>query len=153
MENMTEKVRAVLEKIRYITVASITPDGNPWNSPVDARHDDNYNYIWNSSYDSQHSKNIASNNKIFIVVYDSTVPEGDGFGVYMEAEARELSEGPELENAIKVFYEKKNKEPSPASKFLAPSLRRMYIAVPKKIWINKYDKTRMPPDYREEIKL
>jgi len=40
-----------------------------------------------SDKNGQHSKNIAENNRVFIVIYDSTVPEGDGEGVYIQAMA------------------------------------------------------------------
>ncbi len=152
MENLEEKAKEIIEKIPYITIASITPEGKPWNSPVYAVPDDKYNFIWNSSAESQHSKNIRANGNIFIVIYDSTVLEGAGCGIYIEAEAKELG-GQELEDAIKVFYAKKNKTPVPTSEFLAPSLRRMYMAVPKKISINRFEKGRVPPDWKEEIKL
>ena len=37
-----------------------------------------------SAVDSQHSKNIRSNHKTFAVIYNSTVKEGTGFGVYFQ---------------------------------------------------------------------
>jgi hypothetical protein len=58
-----------------------------------------------------------------------------------------------LEDAIKIFYERKNKTPAPTSEFLTPSLRRMYMAIPKKISINRFEKGRTPPDWKEEITL
>ena len=149
--NSTEKAKAVIEKIPFITVASVTAEGKPWNSPLFAVHDDQYNFIWNSSVDALHSKNIAANHHVFIVIYDSS-PDSDSQGVYIEAEAKELM-GTELEQAIKVFYEKKNKPASPKEEFMAPSLRRMYMAKPTRVWINTYEKGRMPPDGKEEISL
>lgn len=92
MENLIDKAKNLLEVIPYITIASITPEGNPWNSPVFAIHDEKYNFIWNSSIEAQHSKNISQNPNIFIVVYNSNVKEGEGFGVYIEAESKELQD-------------------------------------------------------------
>lgn len=152
MENFVEIAKNIIEKIPYITIASITPDGKPWNSPVFAVPDDQYNFIWNSSTESQHSKNISANKNVFIVIYDSKVLVGDGKGVYIEAEAKEITDTVELQRAVEVFWSKKNKIPD-QSEFVAPSLRRMYIAVPKKVSINMYDKSRTPPDWKEEINL
>jgi general stress protein 26 len=154
MDNYVQKAKQILEKIPYITIASVTPGGLPWNSPVYAVHDNAYRFFWNSSTFSQHSKNIAANKNIFIVVYDSTVSEGEGVGVYIEAEAKELTEGEELEHAIETFYKAKNKEPRDQKDFLGDStLRRFYQAVPVRISINGFDKNRVPPDYKVEITL
>ncbi len=151
MEEVVNRAKELIDKIPYITIASVTPEGEPWNSPVFAAHDENYNFIWNSSVDSQHSKNIQNSGKVFIVIYDST-KEGEGFGIYIEADAKEI-EDDKLDNAIKVFYEKKGRQPENKSEFMSPSTRRMYMAVPKKVWINNYDKNKLPRDWREEINL
>jgi nitroimidazol reductase NimA-like FMN-containing flavoprotein (pyridoxamine 5'-phosphate oxidase superfamily) len=153
MNEQIEKAKKLIGEIPYITIASITPDGNPWNSPVFAVPDEKYNFIWNSSMESQHSKNISANGNIFIVIYNSTVHEGQGFGVYIEAEAKEINNEKERENAVKIFYKKINKTPPAKTEFSEPSVRRMYIAMPKKVWVNQYQKGRIPPDWKEEIKL
>lgn len=152
-QSLVLKAKSILEKIPYITIASITPEGLPWNSPVYAVHDAEYRFFWNSSVFSQHSKNIVNNKNIFIVVYDSTVKEGDGFGVYIEAEAKELTEGEELQHAIEIFYKAKGKDPRPEADFLAPNPRRFYQAVPTKVTVNTFDRTKTPPDGKVEIIL
>jgi hypothetical protein len=152
MENLAERAKALLEKIPYITIATVSSEGNPHNSPVYAVHDERYNFFWNSSVESQHSKNIVANGKVAIVVYDSTVLEGQGFGVYIDGSAEELS-GEALARALALFYAKKGKEPAPPEQFLPPSTRRMYIVTPKKIWVNTYEKGRTPPDGKEEVKI
>lgn len=152
-QELVQKAKQVLEKIPYITIASVTKDGLPWNSPVYGVHDEEYNFFWNSAVNSQHSQNIAENKNIFIVVYDSTVLEGAGFGVYIEAEAKELIEGDELAHALEIFYKAKGKEPKGQSFFTGVSIRRFYKATPKKVWVNAYDKTKTPPDFKVQIKL
>ncbi len=47
----------------------------PWNSPVYSAFDKDYNFYWASWKENQHSKNIKENEKVFVVIYDSTVPE------------------------------------------------------------------------------
>jgi general stress protein 26 len=154
MDHYLEKVKGILNHIPYITIASVTPEGLPWNSPVYAVHDNEYRFFWNSSKESQHSKNIVANKKIFIVVYDSTVKEGEGSGVYIEAEAKELEAGDELAHGLEIFYTAKNKPIAPQENFLGEdSPRRFYQAVPKKVWINGFDKTKTPPDFKVEITL
>lgn len=93
MEDINDLVRQakdVLQKIHYITIATSDKNGQPWNSPVSSRFDKKYNFFWASWTENQHSKNIKENPKVFVVVYDSTVPEGTGFGVYMKGKAHQL---------------------------------------------------------------
>jgi len=151
MNELKEKIDKLLEQVPYITIASVTPEGMPWNTPVFAVRDGQNNFIWNSVVDAQHSKNIASNKNIFIVIFDPAAAEA--FGLYIQAEAEVLDAGPELEQAIEAFYRKKNKAPTSASEFLSPNSRRMYLAKPQKVWINRFEKGRVPPDWREEINL
>jgi general stress protein 26 len=75
--------KEIIEKIQYITIATVSKDGEPWNTPVYSAYDEDYNFYWISWKENQHSKNIAENNQVFSVIYDSTVPEGTGEGVYI----------------------------------------------------------------------
>ncbi len=70
-DSYTKKARAIIEKIIYITIAT---EALPWNTPVYADFDEQYNFFWKSGKNSQHSKNIKENNTVFIAIYDSTVP-------------------------------------------------------------------------------
>ncbi len=100
----------IIEDIQYITIATVCPDGSPWNTPVAPTHDENLVFCWGSDESSIHSQNIRNEKRVFIVIYDSTLPEGTGEGVYMRGEAEELSE-----------YE---------------GNLRMYRFNPQQIWIN-----------------
>ncbi len=151
MNDLKEKAKILIEKVPYITIASVTKDGLPWNSPVFAVYDEEYNFYWNSAVESQHSKNIKANNNVFVVIYDTSVSEGQGFGVYIQGEAKELGSGLELEKALNIFYNKKNKEPKPQENFLNESSQRFYKLKIIKCWVNIYDKNHTPPDYKEEI--
>ncbi len=151
---LINKAREIISKILYITIATSTKDGRPWNSPVYSAFDDNYNFYWASDQNSQHSKNIKENNLVFIVIYDSTVPEGTGEGVYIQAKAYELTDEKEIEYALKYLYGRKNEKPRKFSEFLRKFPRRIYKAVPEKIWVNtEGDIDGNYVDKREEIKL
>ncbi len=41
---MLEKVKEIIEKVEYMNIASITPEGKPWNSPVYISYDGNLNF-------------------------------------------------------------------------------------------------------------
>src|SRR5690348_8698929 len=99
MEEIT-RAKQIIEKILYITLATVDNDGQPWNSPVYSAYDSEYNFYWASDRNGQHSRNIAENNKVFVVIYDSTVPEGTGEGVYIQAKAYMLIDKNEIQKAL-----------------------------------------------------
>ena len=90
MEGLIKAATKVIKNILYINIASITPSGKPWNTPVYCAYDKDLSYYWLSWRLNQHSKNIRNNPDVFVTVYDSTVPAGTGFGVYFEGKAYEL---------------------------------------------------------------
>lgn len=153
MDN-AEKAKNIISKILYITIATASKDGKPWNSPVYSAFDENYNFFWTSSPLAQHSRNIEENNDVFIVIYDSTVREGAGEGVYIQAKAFELNGEKEIERALQFLYARKNKPAKPVSEFVGGSPRRVYKAVPGKFWINTDEKIDgYHVDKRVEVKL
>jgi nitroimidazol reductase NimA-like FMN-containing flavoprotein (pyridoxamine 5'-phosphate oxidase superfamily) len=131
-----KKAKEAIEKILYITIATADEQGQPWNTPVYSAYDSNYNFYWASWEKAQHSQNIEKNPKIFLVIYDSTVPEGTGFGVYIQARAEKLLDKNEIHAALQYLYERKNKKPRQPEEFLGEYPRRVYKAIPEKVWIN-----------------
>ena len=155
MDNIT-KAKEIISKIIYITIASSSKDGQPWNSPVYSAFDNQYNFYWASWKENQHSKNIAENPNVFIVIYDSTVPQGTGEGVYIKAKAYELSDEEEIKLALATLYTRKNQNPQKRSpkEFRGDYPRRVYKAVPEKFWVNDDGEVRGNyVDTRIEIKL
>jgi len=152
---MEEKAKDILQKILYITIATSTKDGKPWNSPVYSAFDEDYNFYWASDYNGQHSKNIKENPNIFLVIYDSTASEGTGEGVYVQAKAYELSDENEILHALEVLDKRvgKTKERN-AKVFLGDYPRRVYKAVPEIFWMNgDGDVNGNYIDIRMEVKL
>ncbi len=132
----SDKAKEIIEKIKYITIATVDANGQPWNSPVYSAYDEDYNFYWASWVENQHSQNIARNNKIFLVIYDSTVPEGTGEGVYVLAKAHQLNKIEEIERGLKYLDGRVNKKPHNPDAFMSTYPRRVYKAVPKKFWMN-----------------
>jgi hypothetical protein len=88
----------ILRRIHYINIASVCEDGSPWNSPVSASFDNELNFFWGSSPDNVHSKNIHRDGRVFVTIYDSTVQDGEGEGLYLQGMAVEI--GPEKETSV-----------------------------------------------------
>lgn len=146
--------KEIIEKIIYITIATVDSDGQPWNTPVYAAYDEDLNFYWASWAESVHSRNISQNPNVCLVIYDSTVPEGTGKGIYATAGAYELTEPAAIERALRHYYGRIDKPPPEVSVFLGSSPRRMYIAVPKQFWMNDYRNIRgTQVDTRVEVTL
>ena len=137
MPDFNKKAKEIIKKIIYITIATSAKDGRPWNSPVYSAFDDNYNFYWISWRENHHSKNIVENPDVFIVIYDSTVPEGTGEGVYIQAKAYEINDEEEVSHAL-LFLDGRigKKGHHNSSQFRESMPRRVYKAVPEKVWMN-----------------
>jgi len=154
-EEFIKRAKEIIEKIIYITIASVTPEGKPWNSPVYSAYDkDSYTFYWVSPRATQHSKNIAENPDVFLAIYNSTVPEGTGEGVYVQAQASVVTDPKEMARAIYLLYTRKKKVLKDISCFLDLRPRRIYKAVPEKVWLNSTERIGDEDcDTRVEIKL
>lgn len=134
--DLAKRAKGIIAKILYITIATVTKDGKPWNSPVYCAFDKDYNFYWASWKENQHSQNIREKKDVFLVIYDSTAPAGTGEGVYILAKAYELENKEEIEKALVFLYGRENRKPKPASQFLDKHPRRIYKAIPEKVWMN-----------------
>src|SRR6187551_3580918 len=83
--NPQQIAQVIVRSLLYVTVATTSSVGEPWNSPVYSAYDDRGNFYWTSSPLAQHSRNIDQNGRAFLAIYDSMVPAGKGEGVYIEA--------------------------------------------------------------------
>jgi hypothetical protein len=150
---LIKKAKEIVDKIEYIDLATVTKSGEPWCSPVWFVKDDQYNFYFYSPKKSQHAENIRDNGRGFVVIYDSTVPEGTGFGVYMTAKVSELAEVPDIEIAIKWIFVKKPRKKIPED-FMGEAPRRIYKVTPDQIWVNDAELINgLYLDYRVPIKL
>jgi hypothetical protein len=136
MDDLIKNAVRIIQNILYINVASITPSGKPWNSPLYCAFDNNLNYYWLSWKLNQHSENIRNNPNAFITVYDSTVPASTGLGVYFEGKAYELNNPKDILVGIKEIYCREKRRPRDVIQFLKKFPRRVYKFIPEKAWIN-----------------
>jgi len=122
-------------------IATVGDNGQPWNTSVASFHFDNdYALFWASWQENQHSKNIRSNSKAFIIVYDSTPADGNpSSGIYMQGQALELTNEEQVMQAALVFKDDPY-NPSDGKQYLCDFPRRIYKFVPEKIWMNGDEK-------------
>jgi nitroimidazol reductase NimA-like FMN-containing flavoprotein (pyridoxamine 5'-phosphate oxidase superfamily) len=145
-----EKAAEIIKSIQYLVLATADATGKPWNSPVRRVYDGDLNFYWFSDKESQHSRNVGENEQVFLVLFDSTLPEGKHKGVYFEATATEV-EDPEI---ITVARRLKDKNDDP-TEFLGEAVRRVYKATPSRAWVNGAEFTdgKYIRDIRVELNL
>ena len=73
MDENIATAKRIIEKILYMTIATVDKNGQTWNSPVYSAYDENYNFYWASDLNGQHSKNIAGNGK-FLLLFMTPLP-------------------------------------------------------------------------------
>ena len=134
------RARAIVQRIVYVTVATASADGAPWNSPVYCAYDERGTFYWCSSPEAQHSRNIESNGRAFLVIYDSTAPEGGGEGVYVEARAAAVEDPAEMAQAKRHMGRRVGKElGADTDRLLAARQQRIYRATPTRVWMNSFE--------------
>lgn len=154
MDSKISKAISIISKIEYINIASITPEGLPWNSPVYTAFDKDLNFYWLSWKKNQHSINVKNNPNVFVTIYDSTVPTGTGVGIYFSGKAYELTNPIEMIKALATVYNRSKHKLRDVKEFLTHFPRRVYRFTPEKAWINgDSDIKGNVIDIREELNL
>ena len=101
-EELDRIARAIIDDNRYMVLGTADEGGRPWVSPVYYAPSGYAELYWVSSPEAQHSRNLAARQELSIVVFDSQAPVGEGQGVYMSADAEQLT-GVDAERGIEVF--------------------------------------------------
>jgi general stress protein 26 len=152
--DLSKRAKEIISHIQYVTVATVSEDVVPWNSPVFTAYDEGYNFYWGTHKDSQKAKNIRFNNNVFMVIYDSTVPSSTGEGVYIKATATEISEPKEIK---RIFDLLKTRHVASFWDFAAVQEDgpiRLYKATPQQVWMNDEGKVNgHDVDTRTEVHL
>ena len=94
--------RAIIDANIYMVLATADEMGRPWASPVYFAHSGYATFVWVSSPDATHSRNIAVRPQVGIVVFNSHAAIGAGQGVYMSADAERVPRE-ELDEWVGVF--------------------------------------------------
>jgi hypothetical protein len=135
-EWMRETARITIANCQFLCLATSSPEGMPWASPLMFAVDNETRFYWTSALDARHSVNIDQNPLASLVVYDSRPEPGKAQAVYCEVEISALS-GRDLQDGCDVFYGMRYPDPAERAEkgrkptdFEAPSPRRLYRATP-----------------------
>jgi nitroimidazol reductase NimA-like FMN-containing flavoprotein (pyridoxamine 5'-phosphate oxidase superfamily) len=94
--------REIVAGTRYMVLATADAHGRPWATPVWYAKEDGTRFLWVSSPDARHSRNIAARPEIAVVIFDSQVTVGDASALYVAAVAREVADA-EIGESIALF--------------------------------------------------
>lgn len=145
-ETQRAQARKIIDTVQYITLATISEDGEPWNAPVFFAHDDYQTFYWGSRRAVQHSQNICANGKGYIVIYDSTITAGQGRAVYIRAKCQELSDIAEVKTAASLLHKRYGESYMNPERMLDDPTHRLYKAELQQVWVKNGD-----IDVRDEV--
>ena len=122
--------RRIVAANMYMTIATADADGRPWISPVWFAPRSETEFLWVSSPDTRHSRNIVVRPEIAIVIFDSTVRVGAAEALYLEAVAEEISVG-DVDDASAIYSTHSQRHGAQAwvpADVLPPARVRLYRA-------------------------
>jgi nitroimidazol reductase NimA-like FMN-containing flavoprotein (pyridoxamine 5'-phosphate oxidase superfamily) len=91
--------RSIVDSNRYMTLATADAHGSPWASPVWYAPVAYREFLWVSSPEARHSRNLATRPELAIVIFDSH-QAGGWNALYMAAVAEELTD---VDEGIQIF--------------------------------------------------
>ena len=153
MTDFSGMARGIIESNRYMVLGTADEAGVPWVTPVWYAQSDCRRFIWVSSPDRRHSRNVRARPEVGIVIFDSQIEVGSARAVYMSARAEELS-GAELERDV-AFFDRATQAQGLTRRWtlgdvLAPAPYRLYRATVSQHWALDPDSV---PDDRAEVTL
>ena len=153
MADFSDMARDIIESNRYMVLGTADEAGVPWVTPVWFAESDYRRFIWVSSPDRRHSRNVRARPEVSIVLFDSHVAVGSARAVYMSARAEELT-GVDLERDIALFDTASQAQGLTRrwglEDMLAPAPYRLYRATVSQHWVLDPDSS---PDDRAEVTL
>jgi uncharacterized protein YhbP (UPF0306 family) len=130
------KAHRIIASNIYCTLSTCSVDGIPWASPVFFAYDDNLNIYWSSAIASNHSQNIYHNNgRLAVAIFNSSVLEGTGEGLYFYGTASELGAERTPEVMQLLLHRTGKQLIRTPEDYLNESPRRIYQFQPQSAWV------------------
>ncbi len=129
-----------------MTLATADQRGNPWASPVWYATADYREFIWVSSTEARHSRNIAVPPELGIVIFDSHQRPGAGEAVYVSARAGQVPDH-DLDRCLDIFSTTSQRQRLPAwnrEDVRSPARLRLYHATASEHYLLSSTDERIP---------
>jgi hypothetical protein len=144
---LRESFESIVGGCKYMTLATADATGLPWASPVWFATTDYREFIWASSPDVRHSRNLAVRPELAISIFDSSQPPGTGQGVYIAAIGAPVPER-ELDAALAVYAAQDESLPAwTRADVLPPAKHRLYRAVATELFVLDSRDNRQPVSF------
>lgn len=93
MDDWIDDITQLIFNSSFMTLATADGEALPWASPVEFVCDETLRFYWASHADARHSRNLRSNPRAALSIYDSTQTpgvRGEAQGLYAEGPVEEL---------------------------------------------------------------
>jgi len=128
---------ALTSENSYLTLATVGSDGAPWASPVWFAARGLELFVWASKPGARHSRHIAENPRVSLVIFDSRQSPGAGSALYASAPAG-LVDDAGFDEALQI-YNARSRERGlsewDAVDLRAPARHRLYAAVADEVFV------------------
>jgi putative heme iron utilization protein len=133
---LIERARHTLETVANAAIATTSAEGKPWNSAVYVAFDDTLTFFWSSQVTAVHSTNIAANPQVFLLVFDSRLPDRSGHALYICGKATELRAESAIKHALDRLAARRREPAKAPADFTGSQPRRVYALIPDSIETN-----------------
>lgn len=150
---MIDLIRTIVGKNTYMTLATADENGVPWASPVWYATLDCREFVWASSPQARHSRNLAARPELAIVIFDSRQSPGTGEGVYVSARAEEVPEA-DLDRCLAIYSRTSEAQRLRAwtrSDVQGTARHRLYHAIAEAHFVLSARDERLPVDFAVEV--
>jgi pyridoxine/pyridoxamine 5'-phosphate oxidase len=133
--------RHLIDHQQYLILATADNDGQPWASPLWYAHAGYREFLWVSSPDARHSRNIEVRPQVSIVIFDSCVPPSGAQAVYITG-AAEVTTGSGLDRSVEIYSRRSQELGLPEwteAMCRAPARGRLYRAVANQQFVLRPD--------------
>lgn len=137
--------RSIIDSNRFMTLATADRDGLPWASPVWYAPDRYREFLWASSPEATHSRNIAVRPQVAIVIFDSH-RTGGWNAVYLSAAAEQLDD---VEEGLAIYSARSEEQgfgPWTPDRVTPPARHRLYRASAHEHFVLDTHDHRIPVD-------
>ena len=154
---MDEKAARILKEQWFCVLGTASTEAEPWVTPVFFNYDQSYRFVWESNREAHHSKLIAANPSIAIVVANFASHDADE-AVYLTCKAREVPPDG-LTEALDVYlnggHPRQTKVERKVEMYLEEQPLRLYEARPESAYllVVTFDEEGHRIDRRQQISL
>ena len=142
--------RSIIDKHRYMTLATADATGLPWASPVWYAPREHREFFWVSSPEATHSRNVRVRPELAVVIFDSH-RTGGWNAVYLSAVAEELEDP---DDGIEIFSARSEEQgfgPWTRERVVPPARHRLYRATVRELFVLDPHDERIPVDLSDVV--